>query len=258
MKDPVVIIGIGEIGAVFARGMLRTGHPVYPITRDMDIALELRRIPEPALVILAVGEADLHATLAELPDPWRQRLALIQNELLPADWERYAVADPTVISVWFEKKKGQDVKVVVPSPIYGAHAGLLAASLDVLDIPHYLVHDRDQLLFELVRKNYYILVSNIAGLKTGGNVRELWDNHEPLVRAVALDVHALQEHLTGIRLEHEELLQAMLVAFEGDPEHKCMGRSAPARLQRALQMADEAGLAVPTLRGIAAARTANT
>ncbi len=252
MKDPVVIIGIGEIGAVFARGMLRTGHPVYPITRNMDIAEELRRIPEPALVMLAVGETDLFPALSALPAPWKQRLALIQNELLPTDWYKHDVPDPTVISVWFEKKKGQDVKIVVPSPIYGAYAGLLAASLDALDIPNYLVHDQDQLLFELVRKNYYILVSNIAGLEAGGNVRELWENHEPLARAVALDVCALQEHLTGIRLDHEELLQAMLVAFEGDPEHKCMGRSAPARLQRALQIADEAGLKVPTLRRIAA------
>lgn len=256
MKDPVVIIGIGEIGAVFARGMLRSGHPVYPITRNMDIVDELRRIPEPALVMLAVGETDLHSALSVLPAPWKQRLALVQNELLPADWQCHEVNSPTVISVWFEKKKGQDVKVVVPSPIYGPHAGLLASSLDALDIPNYLVHDREQLLFELVRKNYYILVSNIAGLETGGNVRELWENNEALARSVALDVHAVQEHLTGVRLEHEELLQGMLSAFEGDPEHKCMGRSAPARLQRALQIADEAGLAVPTLRRIAAVKAA--
>jgi hypothetical protein len=41
-------------------------------------------------------------------------------------------------------------------------------------------------------------------------------------------------------------------AFEGDPQHKCMGRSAPARLQRALELADAAGIAAPTLRRIAA------
>jgi hypothetical protein len=42
----------------------------------------------------------------------------------------------------------------------------------------------------------------------------------------------------------------MLQAFDGDPEHKCMGRSAPARLQRALELADDASLAVPHLRKI--------
>lgn len=254
MKDPAVIIGIGEIGAVFARGFLRTGHPVYPVTRDMDMQTQCSHIPEPAVVIAAVGEADLHPTLANLPDAWKPRVALIQNELLPADWQRHGLANPTVMSVWFEKKKGQDVKIVVPSPVYGEHAELLTGSLNALDIPAYLVHDQEQLLFELVRKNYYILTSNIAGLKVGGNVSGLWANHEPLVRTVASDIHTLQEHLTGQKLDHEELLQAMLTAFEGDPQHQCMGRSAPARLQRALQIADGAGLEVPALREIAASR----
>lgn len=254
MKDPVVIIGIGEIGAVFARGFLRSGHPVYPITRDMDMQQEYRRIPEPALIMVTVAEADLHSTLKNIPDAWKPRIALIQNELLPCDWQRHDLDDPTVMSIWFEKKRGQDVKVVVPSPVHGPHAGLLTGSLNALDIPNYLLHDQNQLLFELVRKNYYILISNIAGLHVGGNVGSLWAEHEALVRAIALDIHTLQEHQTGKKLEHEELLQAMLVAVESDPEHKCMGRSAAARLQRALQIADNAGLAVPALREIAASR----
>ena len=36
MKAPIVIIGIGELGAVIARGLLRLGHPIYPIMRAMD------------------------------------------------------------------------------------------------------------------------------------------------------------------------------------------------------------------------------
>lgn len=255
MKQPIVIIGIGEIGAVLAHGFLRLGHPVYPITRRMPMSAEAAQIPEPALVIVAVGEADLHPTLAQLPDVWKTRVALLQNELLPPDWEQHGLIDPTVISVWFEKKRGQTVKIVVPSPVYGHNAALLAASLNALDIPHYLVHDHAELLFELVRKNYYILVSNIAGLRVGGTVSTLWAQHSALVEALAHDVHALQQYLTGKTLDHAELLQAMLVAFAGDPEHPCMGRSAPARLQRAIQIADTAGLAVPTLRDIAASRS---
>ena len=46
----------------------------------------------------------------------------------------------------------------------------------------------------------------------------------------------------------------MLTAFEGDPEHNCMGRSAPARLARAIRQADAAGLDVPRLREIAASQ----
>ena len=250
MKDPIVVIGIGEIGSVFARGFLKAGHPVYPVTRDMDFNQAINRVPEPVLVLVAVGENDLQDVLARIPEPWKSHIALIQNELLPQDWQKQDYKNPTVASIWFEKKKGQDVKVVVPSPIYGSHAGLMRCALDTLSIPSTILTDEDQLLFELVRKNYYILASNICGLKTGGTVSELWANHKNLVRNVLQDVHAIQEHLAGQTLNADALLKAMLVAFDGDPEHGCMGRSAPARLQRAIDIAKEGEIAVPNLLGI--------
>lgn len=254
MKDPIVIIGIGEVGGVFARGFLRSGHPVYPVTRDMEMADEAKRIPEPALALLAVAEKDLHPALERIPGPWRERLGLLQNELLPRDWERHGIAAPTVVSVWFEKKKGQDAKVLVPSPIYGPHAGLLHTALHAVEIPGAMLRNEDELLFELVRKNLYILTTNIAGLVVGGTVDTLWKEHEALAREVFADALALQEHLTGRRFDAASLLDAVLAGFAGDPAHKCMGRSAPARLERALALADEAGLAVPALRRIAAER----
>ena len=256
MKDPIVIIGIGEIGGVFARGFLRCGHPVYPIVRSMDMSAEAKRVPEPALVLLAVAEKDLHDSLARVPAPWCERLGLLQNELLPRDWERHRIPEPTVVSVWFEKKKGQDAKVLVPSPVYGPHAGLLEAALRAVDIPGAILRNEDELLFELVRKNLYILTTNIAGLVVGGTVDTLWREHESLAREVFADALALQERLTGRRFDPASLLEAVLAGFAGDPAHKCMGRSAPARLERALHLADEAGLAVPALRRIAATQAA--
>ena len=125
MKQAVVVIGMGEIGSVLARGFLKIGHPVYPVTRNMDIAKQAQNISNPAAVIVAVGESDLHAMLSSIPKAWQKNLVLIQNELLPRDWQQYDFPVPTVVSVWFEKKKGQDVKVVVSSPIYGPQAPLL-------------------------------------------------------------------------------------------------------------------------------------
>lgn len=250
MKKPIVVIGIGEIGSVFARGFLRLGHPVYPVTRDMDMQQAATDFPEPELVLVAVGESDLDSILEKVPEQWRDRVGLIQNELLPGDWKRHGLDNPTVISVWFEKKKGQDSKVVVPSPAYGPQAALLNDALNSLDIPATQVDDEAMMLQELVRKNYYILTSNIAGLRTGGNVSGLWRDHQEFAREVAADIHALQEHLTGQSLDHEALTASMVVAFEGDPDHQCMGRSAPARLQRALAIAKAANIEVPTLQAI--------
>ena len=253
-KAPVVVIGIGEIGSVIARGFLRTGRSVVPVTRDMDLNEQAELTPAPEAVVVAVGEAALPAVLADMPEAWKGRLILIQNELLPDDWLSFNLS-PTVISVWFEKKKGQDVKVVVPSPIYGQHAELLAKALAELDIPTEVLSDQDQLVFELLRKNYYILTSNIAGLKVGGTVSELWQNHQEFAEDVIADIHVIQKYLVRQtveqKLDKEKLIKAMLIAFEGDPDHGCMGRSAPARLQRALGIAEEAGLDVPTLKELA-------
>ena len=252
MKSPVILIGIGEMGSVFARGLLRSGHPVYPVTRDDDLSEVARQLPSPELVVVAVAENDLHAVLESIPPAWQQRLCLLQNELLPHDWQQYGLTKPTVISVWFEKKKGQDVKVLIPSPAFGPAAELLQSSLGTLDIPVRVLADDSELLFELVLKNVYIVTTNCAGLLTGGTVSELQAEHRELAETVAREVIQIQTALTGQEFQAEALISGMLQAFEGDPEHGCMGRSAPARLARALQQADAAGLAIPQLREIAA------
>jgi ketopantoate reductase len=211
-------------------------------------------LPSPELVLLAVAENDLHAVLEQIPAAWFQRIALLQNELLPGDWQQYGFTQPTVISVWFEKKKGQDVKVLIPSPAYGPQAEVLQQCLGSLDIPVRVLVDENELLFELVLKNLYIVTTNCAGLVTGGTVSELWSQHRELAEAVAREVIQIQESLTGREFPAEKLIAGMLEAFDGDPDHGCTGRSAPARLARALQQADAADLAVPRLREIAASR----
>ena len=251
MKDPVVIIGMGEMAGVFARGFLRLGHPVFPASRETSLSTMAGELPTPALVLVAVGENDLHPVLEALPSLWQERVALLQNELLPRDWRSHDLASPTVISVWFEKKKGQEYKVLIPSPVYGPNAQLIANALGAIDIPCKVLETTEDLEYELVRKNVYILTTNIAGLEAGGTVSELWQNHEQLARDVANDVMDIQAYLTNVsNLNRQRLIDGMLEAFAGDPAHNCMGRSAPARLARILEIADQAGREVKTLRAI--------
>lgn len=247
----VVIIGLGQLGRVFAGGLLRVGCSVVPVNRGDDMFTVAHAHPDPVLVLVAVAESDLHMVLAAMPGAWRPRVALIQNELLPRDWEKYHYTDPTVISVWFEKKKGIDAKPLIASPVAGPGAGLLVGALAAIELPAREVSAGDALLFELVRKNVYILTTNIAGLKTGGTVAELWAQHESFARQVANEVMDIQDALTGTRHDRAALIDGMLEAFDGDPQHSCTGRSAPARLTRAIGDADAFGLAVPTLRALA-------
>ncbi|MDQ6992348.1 MAG: hypothetical protein Q9M31_02655 [Mariprofundus sp.] len=253
MDKPVVVIGIGEIGSVFARGFMRLGYPIVPVTREMDPSIVAKEVSEPELVVLAVAEKELQATLVSLPECWRDRVVLLQNELLPRDWSAHLSAQPTVISVWFEKKRGMDSKVVIDSPVYGPFSKLLKEALGSLAIPVTELPSEEALQFELVLKNLYILTTNIAGLEVGGDVRTLWLEHHELACEVAGDIFDIQEYLLGQTVDRMALIEGLLHAFDGDPEHTCMGRSAPARLKRALLIADEAQLDVATLRRIAAA-----
>jgi ketopantoate reductase len=249
MIKSVVIVGLGEMGSVFARGFLRAGYSVQPVIRGVAMQAVAEEVADPELVLIAVAETDLHEQLAKLPVIWRDRLVLLQNELLPRDWQQYGL-EPTVISVWFEKKKGMDSKVIIPSPVYGRHARPVADALAAIDIPTTILASEAALLHELVLKNIFILTTNIAGLQVGGNVEQLWSNHNAAAYDVAADVITLQEALTGQTLNHRALIDGMVKAFQGDPEHVCMGRSAAARLQRALMLAAEYGLSLKTLEKV--------
>jgi len=254
MSKTVVVWGMGEMGSVFARGFLRLGYSVVPVTSSANPEEIATATPNPAMVLVAVGEANLQAVLKSVPAVWADKVALLQNELLPADWQQHPLRNPTVISVWFEKKKGMDSKPLISSPVWGPNAKLLVEALTALDIPAHEVTSLDEMIYELVRKNVYIVSTNVAGLKTGGTVSELWENHEVFARDVIADVLDIQRVLVGEELPKERLVTGMLEAFDGDPDHGCMGRSAPARLARAISQADAAGLAVPTLREIAKAK----
>ncbi|RUM80127.1 MAG: hypothetical protein DSZ16_01900 [Candidatus Thioglobus sp.] len=251
MKKPIVVLGIGELGSVFSRAFLKNNHPVYPITRSTDID-ELKTSIDPELILVCTAEGDLQSALSSIPTEWKDRVAMMQNELLPRDWETHNFTNPTAISVWFEKKKGMDSKVLISSPAFGPEAQILADSLALIDIPAHVVANEDELLFELVLKNLYILTTNIAGMaiESGSNVNDLRNQHLALMREVSADVLKLQSALTGKTFNDVELEQGMIKAFEGDLKHGCMGRSAPARLDRALELANEFNLEVPTLQKI--------
>jgi len=251
MKDPIVVIGLGELGSVFARGFLRLGYPVQGVTRDMDAQIVANSIKNPEAVLVSVGEADIAQTLSTIPDVWKDKVILLQNELLPRDWQAAEIPDPTVISVWFEKKKGMDSKVVLPSPIYGAKSKLVFDALSQVDLPSYLLDSEEELTYELVRKNLYILTTNIAGLEVGGNVEALMNEHKEVMNTVANDVLDIQDYLTETTNDRQRLMEGLIEAIHGDLQHGCMGRSAPARLTRALGFADKAGLEVSKLREIA-------
>ena len=250
MKKNVLLIGAGEIGGVFARGLLKTGYSIHPVLRDMSVDAVAKEVKDFEAIIVGVGEKDIDAVLSDIPEELHDQLILLQNELLPQSWKKQGIDNPTVISVWFEKKKGQDYKMIIPSPVYGPKSTLVKQALEAIDISVKELEDEQQLLFELIVKNVYILTTNISGLEVGGTVGALINENSQLARSVADNVMDLQFRLAGQEFNREEIFNAMVKAFEGDMNHKCMGRSAPGRLERALKNADELDLGVVSLRKI--------
>lgn len=250
MSGEVVVWGMGQLGGVFARGLLREGKTVCPVLRDSDLTQCSVRWPNPELVLIAVGERELPAVLQQVPAAWQGRVALLQNELLPSVWRNTLPIDPTVCVVWFEKRPTSEVRVVLPSVCHGPGATLLDAALQSLSIATRIIHSPDELHFELALKNLYILTINCAGLAAAGDVGTLWKT-QPITREIAMEICQLQAALLGAPLPEARLIAGLEQAILADPEHGAKGRFAVERLQRSLAHADRLGLALPTLRALA-------
>lgn len=250
MKAPIVIIGIGELASVFSFGFLRCGHPVYPITRETVISQEYKNIPDPELVLLTVPENELHSVLRQLPSAWLSKVGLIQNELLPRDWQKHRISNPTVTIVWFEKKKGSSLCNILYSPSYGPSAALMSNTLQAVSVPAPILESEESLLYELVRKALYILTVNISGLLNNCSVENLWLQHQPLAREIAKEVILIMEFLTSKSLDQETLINGMVEGIKDCPDRHCLGRTAFARLERVLKHAQDANLETPKLREI--------
>lgn len=247
---PVAIIGIGQMGSVFAHAFLRAGHAVYPVTRATPIAEVAERLIAPQLALVTVREDHLGGVLDALPARWRQNVGLVQNEILPRDWEGHDISDPTVAVVWFEKKPSSVVTPIQPTLVAGPHASFVVEALRAIEIPAEVIERGDPLLHALVVKNLYILTANIGGLATGSEtVGALWRDHREQAIRIFDEVLAVQGGLADAELLREPLLESVVQAFEADPEHRARGRSAEARLHRVLGHADRLGIDVPALRG---------
>ncbi len=250
MKQPIVIVGVGELAGVFSYGFLKCGYPVYPITRSMNLTEQHRRIPTPKFVLVTVQESELHSVLKQMPEEWQDKVGLVQNELLPRDWLMHKIINPTVTVVWFEKKKNKALTNILQSPSFGPNALIVSNALHAVDIPAPILDDEHDLLYELVRKSLYILTVNIAGLVNNCTVGELWLNNQTLAREIAEEVIFILESLTGKQLPREKLIIGMVEGIKDCPQRHCLGRSAESRLTRVLKSAREKNLKTPKLTEI--------
>lgn len=244
----VLLVGPGQLGRVIAGGLVACGVSVDPVVRGEAIAPDA----EHELVLVAVGERDLDGVLASIPASHRDRVVLLQNELVPASWQAHAIARPTVLVVWFEKKKGRAIQEVRETEIAGPHAALFVRALAAMDV-HAKEISEPALAGALVVKNLYIVGANVLGLAVGGTTGELVARHREQTLAVLREVLAIERTRLGAvhAIDDGEVLDRTLAAFVADPSHGTLGRTARERLERALDRARRAGLRTAALDAIA-------
>ena len=245
IERATAIVGMGQLGQLFESGLRSIGRAVVPVRRGDSIAALGDRAGELEMVLVAVAEDDLDSALGALPLALRDRVALLQNELLPPDWRAHGIERPTVAVVWCEKKAGKPLAVVCETEVAGPHAALLVAALAAVDVPARVIEDA-ALESALVVKNLYILVSNLAGLAGVAAVGELLGARQALATELATEVLAVEVVRVGHPLDLA-LLRRVREAFAADPAHGCRGRSSLARLARTLARARELGVATPRL-----------
>jgi ketopantoate reductase len=242
-----LVVGMGQLGAVFALGLLRRGYSVTPVLRTSVPDTILTRPLQPSVCVIAVAEDDLTNVL----DGWARRYAehwvLVQNELRPSEWERRGLSTPTVAVVWFEKKSGREVRPIVSTPVHGPHAATIVEALTALGIPAHIEPDREQLLFELCLKNLYILSMNSAGLVFPSDVGTIWYEHRAYLDQICAEVLELEAAQMQRNLPTQSLCIELERIISADPRHVAAGRSALARLNRAVRTAKRLGIRTPTL-----------
>jgi ketopantoate reductase len=249
--EGALIVGMGELGGVFALALLRRGISVVPVLRSTTAESVVARCGDPLLCVISVGEDALPSVL----DGWLRRYAnrwlLVQNELRPSEWERRGLPAPTVAVVWFEKKPGRDIRSLVSTPVFGPHAAIVVKALSALGLPAHVEFDSERLVFELALKNLYILSMNAAGLVHDVDVGTLWHEHRSVVDHVCDEILELESAQMQCVLPTLSLKLELERVITADPRHEAKGRSARNRMVRTLATARRLGLNTPILDEIA-------
>ena len=248
MRD-LVVVGLGQLGSLYADGAQRAGFRVTPVGRTDNLAAIVASVPAAPLLI-AVGESDLAAVLAAIPPPQRDDLILLQNELFPSDWEPIT-PHPTVLVVWLNRKHDRPSEVARPTAVHGRHADIVATVHTALGLPCTVLTSPADRNLELVGKYAFIITVNGLGVAADRTV-EAWRRADPArVEALVGEGVTLGEARLGHPVDRAAAHRMVIEALEALPTMPVRGRSAGARVARGLAVARARGIDIPVLSAIA-------
>jgi ketopantoate reductase len=248
MPDALVM-GLGQLGQMYAGALLRLGFRVTPIVRSTARPLQLG-VPPGTPVLLAVGEEQFDDAVKELQSAqWADHLILLQNEIFPASWKQWGVENPTVMAVWTNRKNGA-AQVGLATRVSGPQADLVMRMHQALNIPCEKLTDESALNTELCAKYAFILTLNALGVAQARTVSH-WMQAEPgRVRAVLNDAVALSAARVDGYVDVARASARAREALEALSNLPTLGRTALPRVERAAHAARTLQMDLPALRAL--------
>jgi hypothetical protein len=250
--DDLVVWGPGELGRWFGGAALRLGMRVTPITRGMNAREAMAGLDHETPILVAVGEDDLEAVLASVPDVRKGSLLLLQNELFAPTWQRHHVR-PTVLVPWLLKKRGQPELVGRATRVHGVHADLVAALHRVLGVPCVTLEEASSVHQALVEKYAFILTINARGLVHEVTLGALFELEPTRIKMLSAEATRLGAALSQASIDESASVSATIEGMRALATISARGRTAAARVKRALGHAQALGIAMPELGALAAA-----
>jgi hypothetical protein len=245
MRD-LLLWGVGELGRFLGGAALRANMRVTPITRATQPENAFSQLPSDTPLLIAVGEAELDAVLARVPEGRKGAVILLQNELFPAHWQAHQV-QPTVLVPWLLKKRGEPELVGRATRVFGVHARLVEELHQILGIACEPLPDAQALRQALVEKYTFILTINALGLVRDLKLGE-WRIQDPeRVEKLARESARLGAARAESSIDEAACVASTFEAMERMASIAARGRTAGARVARALDEANKHGLVLPEL-----------
>lgn len=248
MQD-LVVMGTGQMGRWFGEAALRAGRRIVPVRRG-DVARDrIERTGPGTPIVVSVPEGALADTIARIPVARVADAVLVQNGMFASDLAALGLDDATVLAVWTLRKAGQPYIVAQRTGAYGPHAAAIAEILGAHDVDVAVLASKAERDRELVAKYGFILAVNALGFAQNRTVGA-WLEADPDVTWRALDDGLAIAATYADGVDPADAVEVARAGLRGFAAMQAAGRSAPARVERAIARADAHGLDVPTVRAL--------
>ena len=237
----LVVVGLGNLGSLIAEGAVTNGVNVTEVRRGDVIADAVAPLPPSTPIVLAVGEAQLHAIVDAVPADRIGDVVLIQNELFPSIWTELGLEQPTICTVWALVKPGQDRIIGKHTTCHGPHAVRLANALEAAAVPSQHLADECARNSDIAAKYAFIVAANLFGLLGASTVEQGVETLDCADDVLAWTLE-LGAALVGEPVDEQEAALALDAGLAGFAAMPCLGRSSQARVDRALARAQALGL----------------